>query len=246
MFGGAPVGFGRLVARGAGAGVGRIAIGRSGARTVLAAAPACGPGDAPPLGPGLGALPAVRATAAAVVVGLGLGTPECCAGAVEARTAGAAEALGAGLARAGAAAVGDAFGTIGAGVAATAVARATGAGGFGEGRAEGAAVGAGDAGAVGGAFTATESGATVATFTGAAGISGLGFVSKIFCVGCGFGCGDCCGIGRGLGGAVGATFASSWRFDGSRCVSGCANGAWRTGAITGTCGTGGTACVAAG
>lgn len=183
MFGGAFVAFGRVVARGAGTGVGRISIGRSGARTVLVAAPGCGPGDAPPLGPGLGALPAVRATAAAVVVGLGLGTPARCAGAVEARTAGAAEALGAGLARDGAAAVGEALGTAGAGVAAIAVARTTGAGGFGEGRADGAAVGAGDGAAVGGTFTATESGATVATFAGAAGISGLGCVSKIFCVG---------------------------------------------------------------
>src|SRR5579863_1600790 len=144
MFGGALVGLGRLVARGAGTGVGRIAIGLAGARTVFVAAPDCGPGEAPPLGPGLGAVPAVRATAAAVVVGLGLGTPERGAGAVEARTAGAAEALGAGLARAGAAAVGDALGTAGTGVAAATVARTTGAGGFGDGRAEGAAVGAGE------------------------------------------------------------------------------------------------------
>lgn len=187
MFGAALAGFGRLGARAAGTGVGRIAIGRAGARTVLAAAPGCGPGEAPPLGPGLGAVPAVRATAAAVVVGLGLGTPGRCAGTAEARTAGAAEALGAGLARAGAAAVGEAFGIAGAGVAAATVARTTGAGGFGEGRAEGAAVGAGDGAAVGGAFTATATGAAVGTLTGAAGISGLGCVSKTFCVGCGFG-----------------------------------------------------------
>jgi hypothetical protein len=180
MFGGALVALGRVVARDAGTGVGRIVMGRAGARTVFEAAPGCGPGDAPPLGPGLGAVPVVRATAAAVVVGLGLGTPDRCAGAAEARTAGAAEALGAGLARAGAAAVGEAFGIAGAGDAAIAVARTTGAGGFGEGRADGAAVGAGDGAAVGGAFTATESGATVGTLTGAAGISGLGCVSKIF------------------------------------------------------------------
>src|SRR5579862_5414140 len=183
MFGGALVAFGRLVARAAGNGVGRIAIGRAGALTVFAAVPGWGPGDAPPLGPGLGALPGVRATAAAVVVGLGFGTPERCAGADVARIAGAADALGAGLARAGAAAVGEAFGTAGAGVAAATVARTTGAGGLGDGRADGAAVGAGDGAAVGGAFTATATGATVATLTGAAGISGLACVSKIFCVG---------------------------------------------------------------
>lgn len=187
MFGGALVALCRPAARAAGTGVGRIAIGRAGARSVFAAAPGCGPGEAPPLGPGLGAVPAVRATAAAVVVGLGLGTPVRCAGAADARTAGAVDALGAGVARAGAAAVGEAFGTAGAGVAAATVARTMGAGGFGEGRADGAAVGAGDGAAVGGTFTATATGTAVGTLTGAAGISGLGWVSKTFCVGCGFG-----------------------------------------------------------
>ncbi|MBV9332463.1 MAG: hypothetical protein JO146_00495, partial [Candidatus Eremiobacteraeota bacterium] len=87
MFGEVLPGFGRLVARVAGTGVGRIATGRAGARTVFAAAPGCGPGETPPLGPGLGAVPVVRATAAAVLVGLGLGTPARGAGAAEARTA---------------------------------------------------------------------------------------------------------------------------------------------------------------
>jgi hypothetical protein len=66
--------FGAVFTRVSGACVGRISIGRSGVRAFLRAAPGRGPGDAPPLGPGLGAVPAVRATAV-VLVGLGFGTP---------------------------------------------------------------------------------------------------------------------------------------------------------------------------
>ncbi|MGB8965343.1 MAG: hypothetical protein WCB99_06860, partial [Candidatus Cybelea sp.] len=57
-----------------GAEVGRTSIGRTGALLLRVPAPGRGPGEAPPLGPGLGARPAVLATAV-VLVGLGLGTP---------------------------------------------------------------------------------------------------------------------------------------------------------------------------
>src|ERR1700729_2618194 len=146
------------------AGGGRTSIGRAGARTLLEAAPGRGPGEAPPLGPGLGAVPAVRATDV-VLVGLGFGTPVRGAGGSEARATGAAVACGAALARAIAADVGEARGRAGAGVAARAVGRSTGAGGFGDGRADGALVGAGEGATVGGTFTATETGATVGTVT---------------------------------------------------------------------------------
>lgn len=244
--------FGALLLRGAGvirasgAGLGRIWIGRDGALTFFEAAPGRGPGDAPPLGPGLGALPAVWAATAAGLVGLGFGTPGRCAGGTEARTAGAALALGTAVARATAAEVGDALGTAGAGVAGRGVARTAGVGGLGEGRADGALVGAGEGAEVGGALIETATGATVGTLSGAAGISLRGVLSKTFCVGCGLGCGLCCGMGRGLGGAVGAIFASSWRLTGSRWACGCVSGACRTGAIVGTCGTGATARAAAG
>lgn len=234
------------VTRAAGAAVGRISTGRTGAGALFGATPGLGPGEAPPLGPGLGAVPEVRATAAAVLVGLGFGTPERLAGASEARATGAAVALGAAVDGVTAAAVGDAFGWTGTGVAACALACTTGAAGFGEGRTTRATVGTGDGAAVGGGFKATATGPAVGTLTGAAGISLRGVVSKTFWVGCGFGCGVCCGIGRGFGGAVGAVFASSCRFTGSRCDCGWANGAWRTGAITGTCGTGTAARAAAG
>ncbi len=60
---------------GAGNGVGRTFTGRAGPGfAVDAAVPGRGPGEDAPLGPGLGAVPAVFATAA-VCVGLGLGTP---------------------------------------------------------------------------------------------------------------------------------------------------------------------------
>lgn len=182
MFG-ALLDFGGAVTRAAGAGVGRISTGRDGAGTRFAALPAFGPGDGPPLGPGLGAVPAVFATAAAARVGLGLGTPARWAGATEARAAGAALALGAGLARAMAAAVGEAFGNAGAGVTTLVLGLTTGAGGLGDGRADGATVGAGEGATVGGGLTATAIGATVGTLTGAAGSSLWGCVSKIFCVG---------------------------------------------------------------
>jgi hypothetical protein len=181
-----------------------------------------------------------------VLVGLGFGTPERWAGASEARAAGAVVARGAGLARATAAAVGEAWGTAGAGVAGRTVARTIGAGGFGDGRVDATLVGAGDGAAVGGGFNATATGPTVGTLTGAAGISWRGCISKTFCVGCGFGWGVCSGIGRGFGGAVGAVFASSWRFTGKRWACGWANGAWANGAITRTCGTGATARTVAG
>jgi hypothetical protein len=57
-----------------GDGSGRIAIGRGGAALRAGPLPVRGPGEAPPLGAGFGAVPAVRATAA-VLVALGLGTP---------------------------------------------------------------------------------------------------------------------------------------------------------------------------
>ncbi len=207
--------FGAGVIGAIGAGVGRISIGRAAALTLFAAAPGRGPGEGPPLGPGLGARPALLATADAALVGLGFGTPARSAGASEARAAGAALAVGAAVARATAAAVGDALGSAGAGVAALALARTIGAGGFGERRANGALVAAGDGAAVGGGLTVTATGPIVGTLSGAAGISFRGWVSKTFCVGRGLGCGDCCGIGRGFGGAVGAVFASSWRLTGS-------------------------------
>lgn len=191
MFGASVFGFGAGVRRTAGAGVGVIAIGRDGARRFFAAAPGRGPGEAPPLGPGFGAVPAVRATADAVLVGLGFGTPGRFAGATDARTAGAALALGAAVARATAAAVGEAFGNAGAGVAARALARTSGVAGFEDGRAVGALVGSADGTAVGGGFNATATGPTVGTLIGAAGISFRGLVSKTFCVGCGFGRGVC-------------------------------------------------------
>jgi len=145
-----------------------------------------------------------------------------------------------------AAEVGDARGRAGAGVIARAVGRTVGAGGFGDGRAEGADVGTGEGAALGGIFTATEIGAVVGTLTGAAGSSWLGCVSKMFAVGCGFGWGVCWGTGRGFGGALGEIFASSCRLTGIRCAWGCAIGACRTGAIVGTCGSGATARTAAG
>jgi hypothetical protein len=172
MLRGAGVAFG--VRRGAGWGVGGIATGRAGAGSAFGPAPVRGPGDAAPLGPGLGAVPAVRATAAGLVA-LGLGTPARGAGGAETRAAGAV--LGAALARATAAAeVGDARGTAGAGVAACALGRTTGAG-LAEGRADGALVGTGEGAAVGGCFTATATGATVGTVTGAAGSVVRGCVS---------------------------------------------------------------------
>lgn len=153
-----------------GAGVGRIATGRAGALVLLGPLPARGPGEAPPFGPGLGAVPAVEATARALV-GLGLGTPGCSAGEAEARGAGAAVTVGEAVARATAAIVGDAFGTGGAGVAGfgLGVAAATTTEGLGEGRTEGGAVGAGDGAVVGGGLVLTATGATVGTLTGAAG-----------------------------------------------------------------------------
>jgi hypothetical protein len=197
------------------------------------------------LGPGLGAVPRVFATAAAVV-GLGLGTPECVAGLVEARATGAGDALGAALARTAAGAiVGAALGTTAAALARI-VGAAVGTGGLGERRAVATADGAGEGAAVGGVLSATASGAAVGTLIGAAGNSVLGATSYTFCVGWGLGCGRCCGIARGFGGAVGASRASSCRFCGRRCVCGCASAAWRTGAIRGTWVTGGAACVAEG
>lgn len=186
----------------------------------------------------------MRATTA-VLVGLGFGTPARSAGGAEARAAGAGLALGATVARETAAAVGDALGTAGAGDGRV-VARATGCGGFGDGRADGTLVGAGEGIAVGGGFSATETGATVGMLIGAAGISLWGCVSTTFCVGCGFGCGVCCGRGRGLGGAVGAFTASSCRFTGMRCASGCVTGACCSGAIVRTCGNGADGRAAAG
>ena len=160
-----------------GDGVGRTSIGRSGAAFVCPALPGRGPGDPTPLGPGLGAVPAVLATVWAFV-GLGLGTPGRAAGGAEARTAGAGDRLGAALARmATAAALGAALGCTGAGLAAFALGIAVGVGGFGEGRAVGAAVGAGDGAAVCGDLTAIARGATVATETGAAGSALAGVTS---------------------------------------------------------------------
>ncbi len=84
-FAGAPAG---------GTGVGLTFTGRAGPGLALAPAfPARGPGEAAPLGPGLGAVPAVFATAA-VCVGLGLGTPGWVAGAALALAAGAGDAEG--------------------------------------------------------------------------------------------------------------------------------------------------------
>ena len=207
--------FGAGVIGAIGAGVGRIAIGRAAAgRSSRRARPRPRRGStARALDSAL--VPHSCATADAALVGLGFGTPARSAGASEARAAGAALAVGAAVARATAAAVGDALGSAGAGVAALALARTIGAGGFGERRANGALVAAGDGAAVGGGLTVTATGPIVGTLSGAAGISFRGWVSKTFCVGRGLGCGDCCGIGRGFGGAVGAVFASSWRLTGS-------------------------------
>jgi hypothetical protein len=137
-----------------GDGAGRTAIGRGGAALWVGPAPVRGPGEAPPLGAGFGAVPAVR-TIAAVLVGLGLGTP----------------LTGAGLARAMAAKVGAGFGIAGEGVAARALGCGLGAGGLGEARAIGAVEGAGDGAAVGGGFNATAIGPTVGMLTGAEGTS---------------------------------------------------------------------------
>ena len=137
-----------------GDGAGCTAIGRGGAALRIGPLPVRGPGEAPPLGAGFGAVPLVRATTA-VLVGLGLGTP----------------LTGAGLARAIEAAVGTGFGSAGAGVAGLALGRAVGAAGFCEARATGAVEGAGDGAAVGGAFNATAIGPTVGMLTGADGTS---------------------------------------------------------------------------
>jgi hypothetical protein len=173
----------RLLALGAGVeaargfGVGRISIGRSGAVFVCPALPGRGPGEPTPLGPGLGAVPAVLVIVGPFV-GPGLGTPAVCAGGAEARSAGAGERLGAALARAAtAAALGAALGCTGAGVAALALGAAVGAGGLGEGRRLGAAVGAGEGRAVASGLIETASGATVGTLSGAAGTSLLGCTS---------------------------------------------------------------------
>jgi hypothetical protein len=55
-------------------GVGATLTARDGPGFALLGPPARGPGDAVPLGPGLGAVPAALATVAPLV-GLGLGTP---------------------------------------------------------------------------------------------------------------------------------------------------------------------------
>lgn len=164
---------GCLVVRGAGLGVGRSSIGRSGAFAVFELGPARGPGEPSPLGPGLDAVPCVLAIAAAWV-GLGLGTPACVAGGADERAAGAGATLGAALARTAAGAlVGIGLGAAGAGVA-RAVGAAVGAGGRGERTAVATAVGAGEGAALGGVFSATAIGATVGTLIGAAGSSALG------------------------------------------------------------------------
>lgn len=173
MFRGAGVAFGARATRDTGRGVGGMATGRAGAWTTFGPTPARGPGEPSPVGPGLGAVPAVF-VAAAGLVALGLGTPARGAGGAETRAAGAV--LGAALAFATAAAVGDARGTAGAGVAACALGRTSGAG-LGDGRADGALVGAGEGAAVGGVLTATATGATVGTVTGAAGMVMRGCVS---------------------------------------------------------------------
>ncbi|MGR4064001.1 MAG: hypothetical protein ACLQPV_00965, partial [Vulcanimicrobiaceae bacterium] len=140
-----------------------------------AALPACGPGDECPLGPGLGAVPADFA-AGAPLVGLGLGTPWCAAGATDATgpgDAGAADGLM--LARAiTAGAVGAIVGPAGAGVAGLTDGRAVGAGGCRIGCAVGTALGAGEGAAVGGIFTVTAGAAAVGTFTGTAATSAPG------------------------------------------------------------------------
>jgi len=137
-----------------GDGAARTAIGRGGAAFSTGPLPVRGPGEAPPLGAGFGAVPAVRATTA-VLVGLGLGTP----------------LTGAGLARAMEAAVGTGLGSAGAGVAGLALGRAVGAAGLGEARATGAVEGTGDGATVGGGFNATAIGPTVGMLTGAEGTS---------------------------------------------------------------------------
>lgn len=73
----APFGFGTPAD--ATAGVGRTFTGRAGPGRETAAFPGRGPAAPTPVGPGLGALPAVFAITAALV-GLGLGTPCCAAG----------------------------------------------------------------------------------------------------------------------------------------------------------------------
>jgi hypothetical protein len=123
---------GGLDEAGCGLGVGGIAIGREGAAFCWPA-PAEGPGDPTPFGPGLGAAPAAFETTAAFV-GLGLGTPGFGAGATDARATGAGEVAGAVLAAtATAAVVGTALGWAGAGVAGFAVGAAVGEGGLGDG-----------------------------------------------------------------------------------------------------------------
>lgn len=206
MFGGA---FLAGLGRGAGGadGGGATLIGRCGAAWLWPAVPGRGPGDAPPEGAGLGAVPTV--CAADVLVGAGFGAPLTGAGVLRETAAGASDGFGwaaTGFAGAGES---DGFGAAGAGVAGTMLGRALGRGGNGVARTTGAVEGAGDGTAVGGTFTETATGPTVGTVTGAAGISAAGWVSTMFCVGAGCGWGEVCGIGSGFGGAVGAVLASS-------------------------------------
>jgi hypothetical protein len=149
-------------ARGAGLGVGRKRIGRSGVVRLLVAVPAWGPGDDDPWGPGLGAVPRVF-DAIGAEVGPGLGTPACKAGDWGVRTAGAEVRTGAGLAAA-AAVVGIGLGAAGAGVVFAGAALGAG---FGVARAVASAVGAGEGRAVG-AFRLTTCGAILGTAIGAA------------------------------------------------------------------------------
>jgi hypothetical protein len=205
MFGGA---FLAGLGFGAGGGDGGTAteIGRCGAALLFPALPGRGPGDAPPEGAGLGALPTVCAWA--VLVGAGLGLPLTGAGVVRARAAGAADGFGA--TGAGLAGAGDGLGTGGADVATgLMLGRALGWGGNGVARTTGALDGAGEGTAVGGTFTETATGPTVGIVTGAAGSCAAGCGSTMFCVGCGCGCGVVCGTGSGLGGAFGAVLANS-------------------------------------
>lgn len=152
----------RVTARGAGLGVGRNRIGRSGDARFFVAAPARGPGDDEPFGPGLAAVPRVL-DAMAAEVGPGLGTPACGAGDCGVRTEGAFERAGAGLAAA-TALVGIGLGAAGAGVA---FAGAVLGAGLGVARAVAIAVGAAEGRAVG-AFRLTTGGAIVGTAIGAA------------------------------------------------------------------------------
>jgi hypothetical protein len=87
---------GAWVTAGFGLAVGGTAIGRDGAAFCWPA-PGTGPGEPSPFGPGLGAVPGVLETAAALV-GLGLGTQDVAAGGKEAWAAGAGEVIGAELA----------------------------------------------------------------------------------------------------------------------------------------------------